>query len=176
VTAQPPSYNNGGSTFDQGGVPTPELPNNANVPEQRVQRPPINNGAPGNGGPAAGSGEGSLLNNDAGGEQATPAESDDTTSWWGTPPYFDTQDRSARRVAPKGPTAPVWNAVYRKQAGSSVQRTAYRQPSQPAPRQLQSSQRQRTQRQRTQQQRTQRQRTQPQRHKQVGASGWRSAD
>ena len=163
VPHQQSDFGNQGSTFNNGSMSAPNIPNNADVPEQRVQRPPFNGGANGNGGvngngaPHAAGGadahEGSVLDNTPK-YPADPAEAsgegDDTTSWWGTPPYFDTQDRSARRRAPKGPTAPVWNAVYRKQAGASIQRTAHRRAVQPAPR--------------------------PQRHKQVGASGWRSAD
>ncbi|MEN1682152.1 MAG: hypothetical protein AAGJ46_21450 [Planctomycetota bacterium] len=91
-------------------------------------------------------GEGSVM------QPPVDGASDDATSWWDAPQLFDARDRSANR-----PQANVWPAVYQQPAPatapSGYRQTAYRPNQQPAA----APQR-------------------PARNKQVGASGWRSAD
>lgn len=109
-----PVTGNGGS-----GLPTPAVPEESNVPEDRsiYQRP---ESAP------------------AGSEDTLDLGSDGSASYFQAPQLFNPRDQTTKR-----PTAPVWTAVYKK-------------PVDAAPASATSP-------------------TPPTRHRQVGASGWRSA-
>lgn len=90
----------------RGIEPTPALPRDADIPEQRVQRPVS---------PEV-EGEESLL-------EEGDSETDGSTSYWNPPQLFDARDRSAQRPQP---SVKMWNAVYRQPAPQATKRTGYR--------------------------------------------------